>query len=157
MATEIERKFIVAPEKLPELMSKPRHIKQGYLTEGGNTCRIRILDDIEARLTIKGKGTLSRPEFEYTIPLEDAKELYKLSLYSLEKDRYTLEIGGKEWVVDKFIDEFGNVFWMAEIEMQSEHEEFESPQWILNDVTENSDYSNKNIAKFGIATLGTRK
>ena len=80
MAIEIERKFLVSGDFLPEAVSSTR-IVQGYIcSQPGRTVRIRIRGE-EGFLTIKGasdeKG-LSRYEFEQKIPLVDAERLLEL-------------------------------------------------------------------------------
>jgi adenylate cyclase len=75
MAKEIERKFLVDKSKLPKNLPKPHNITQGYIQAKGATVRIRISDN-KAYLTLKGKTEgISRSEFEYPIPFEDAKSL----------------------------------------------------------------------------------
>ena len=75
MAQEIERKFLVDSSKLPANLPQPHKITQGYIQAKGATVRIRISND-KAYLTLKGKTKgISRSEFEYQIPLEDAKNM----------------------------------------------------------------------------------
>ena len=84
MGIEIERKYLVKGSQWKT--DRPANLVQGYLcTTEGSTVRVRIAD-LKAFLTIKGKTTgISRAEFEYEIPLSDAKELLQLSNGSLVK------------------------------------------------------------------------
>ena len=80
MHTEIERKFLVKGDFLPDVYAR-RRIVQGYICSApGRTVRVRIREN-ESFLTIKGasdeKG-MSRYEFEQAIPMEDAEQLLKL-------------------------------------------------------------------------------
>ena len=80
MALEIERKFLVNPEKLPaQILTSGEKISQGYLCiEPARTVRVRIKGS-QGFLTIKGITVgITRQEFEYPIPFEDAQELLKL-------------------------------------------------------------------------------
>ena len=75
MATEIERKFLVAGDGWRAAAAgPPRRLAQAYLAGGaGTTVRVRIVDDAEAFLTIKGISQgATRAEFEYPLPLADA-------------------------------------------------------------------------------------
>ncbi len=92
MGTEIERKFLVKDTSFMEAATGCRHIVQGYLCrESGRTVRVRINDD-KAWLTIKGKSTgdgLSRTEWEYEIPVEEARPMMDLCSGKLiDKHRY---------------------------------------------------------------------
>ena len=102
MALEIERKFIVKGTPWKDLIGT--YMEQGYLTQNEATVRIRITDD-KAWLTIKGqtKG-LSRPEYEYSIPLKDALEMMELfcGQNRISKTRYKIDFEGFTWEVDVF-------------------------------------------------------
>jgi adenylate cyclase len=78
MATEIERKFLVNGTQWRN--GTGTRIQQGYLNrDKARTVRVRVRAD-QAFLTVKGPNQgASRAEFEYEIPLADAKELLKLS------------------------------------------------------------------------------
>ena len=95
-----------------------------------------------AFITVKGKGTLSRSEFEYEIPCEDCEKLLAECESKIVKIRY--KIG--RWELDFFT---ALNFHMAEIELSSEDEKFDLPEWILKEVTEDKTYSNVELAKRG--------
>ncbi|MBO7161139.1 MAG: CYTH domain-containing protein [Paludibacteraceae bacterium] len=143
---EIERKFLVDKTQWVK-PNKGCYFQQGYLAENGCTLRVRIAED-KAYLTIKGKTTgFSRAEFEYEIPLEDARQMMKLSLYPpIEKIRYKVEVGGKIWEVDEFLGAHQGLL-LAEIELESEDEAFEMPIWAGKEVTGDARYYNSSLSK----------
>ncbi len=143
---EIERKFLVN-KALWQAPDKGCYFQQGYLAKDGCTVRVRIAED-KAYLTIKGmtKG-ISRAEFEYEIPLEDAHQLMELCVCPpIEKIRYKVEVGGKIWEVDEFLGVHQGLL-MAEIELQSEYETFEMPIWAGKEVTGDARYYNSSLSK----------
>ena len=145
MAKEIERKFLVDTGKLPAL-PKGMVLKQGYIPTQGITVRARISDD-QAFLTLKGRAAgLTRSEFEYPIPVKDARQiLNELCAHPLiEKTRYLIPYGVHTWELDIFEgDNEGLV--VAEIELSSENEVFELPAWVTEDVSYDTKYRNSNL------------
>ena len=144
MAREIERKFLVRGNAWRS--AEHTYFCQGYLnSDKHRTVRIRVADDA-AQLTVKGLTTgPTRAEFEYTIPVDDAKELLDLCEKPLiEKNRRVIPHGGLTWEVDEFLgDNLGLV--VAEIELESEDQEFERPEWIGEEVTDDPRYFNSNL------------
>jgi len=64
--------------------------------------RIRIEDE-KGFITIKGKTTgVSRDEFEYEIPYNDAKKMIKLCDKTIIKKRTTVKFNKRYWVIDIF-------------------------------------------------------
>src|SRR3954464_5443244 len=123
MATEIERKFLVKQDALPTDLPAADELEQGYLsTEPAVRVRLVARPDgtRHAELTIKGKGLLSRAEFNYPIPVADAEALLKLCARGLRKVRRKLG----RWELDHFRD---RDLWLAEIELESEDERFDRP------------------------------
>lgn len=144
---EIERKFLVQQgiEKYL-LKAKKYDIRQGYLQKNADcTVRIRLKNDI-GYLTIKGKSkNFTRDEFEYEIPFEDANELLKLCGKNvLEKTRYELTIEKKKWEIDEFHGKL-NGLWLAEIELENECENFNTPEWLGKEVSLDFNFSNSNL------------
>lgn len=147
MGVEIERKFLVDPQKW-EQFEKPegKPYKQGYLVnEKHKTVRIRTAGD-QAFITIKGATEgFTRKEFEYEIPLKDARELLKnFDLQGIEKTRYRIPLGGKVWEIDVFSGGNEGLI-VAEIELKSETDEFEKPDFLLEEVTDDARYYNSNL------------
>lgn len=148
MATEIERKFLVAKENLARIQpERSVRMRQGYLSRApGRTVRVRIEDD-RAFLTIKGRASgLARPEFEYEIPLADASALLEMADGPLvEKVRHYVPFGGLVWEVDEFFgDNEGLV--VAEVELSREDQAFEKPDFVGAEVTSDPRYLNSRLA-----------
>lgn len=147
MAQEIERKFLVAGDDWLK-DAKGEFYIQGYLsTTSGKTVRVRVANN-RGWLTIKGKTQgITRPEYEYEIPLKDATEMLEMCEQPIiEKIRYKVEHAGKIWEVDVFGKEnYGLV--IAEIELKSEDEKFKTPSWIGKEVSGEKKYSNSSLTK----------
>ena len=146
MAIEIERKFLVQGEAWRAAPAV--FYSQGYLNrDKARTVRVRIAGD-EAFLTIKGQSVgASRAEFEYAIPLADARELLAMCEQPLiEKNRRKIPHAGFVWEVDEFLGEnLGLV--VAEIELPTEDTQFARPDWVGQEVTDDARYFNSNLAK----------
>jgi adenylate cyclase len=108
--------------------------------------RIRVSGD-SAWLTIKGGLTgFSRPEFEYEIPVQDALEMMKLSIYPpVEKVRHVIYEDGKKWEVD-FFEGANKGLVLAELELQDENEAVDLPSWVKKEVTGEIQYHNSRLA-----------
>lgn len=144
---EIERKFLVK-EQLWEGIEKPSpsRIVQAYLVNSAEkTVRIRI-KGTKGFLTIKGPTQgISRAEFEYEIPLKDADEL--ISTFAekvIEKFRYEISFKNHLWEVDVFTGKLEGLY-LAEIELNSEDEHFELPDWVGEEVSTDPNYYNSNL------------
>ena len=146
---EIERKFLVNDEIRNILQNlTPKKIQQGYMSENEKgVVRVRTKGE-KGVLTIKAanKG-ISRDEFEYEIPFEEAEEMLGLfcEVY-ISKERYTINYGQHEWEVDVFHGKLEGLI-VAEIELGSEEEEFELPRWIDKEVSDDKRYYNSNLIK----------
>lgn len=148
MATEIEKKFLVDLSKLGEL-PEGKEIQQGYFeTSEKAVVRARVKGD-KGYLTIKGETHgATRSEFEYEIPVKDAKEMIADLCQQpvVSKVRYEIPYAGHVWELDLFkgVNE-GLV--VAEIELASENQPFEKPEWVAKEVTEDPRYYNSNLIK----------
>jgi adenylate cyclase len=142
MGLEIERKFLVRKEQLPQDLPEGDELEQGYLSVDP-TVRVRLVTGREgtrhAELTIKGKGMLSRQEFNYPIPDEDAEALLALCDRGLRKVRRKLG----RFDLDHFRE---RDLWLAEIELSDERERFERPPWLGEEVTGDPRYANSRLA-----------
>ena len=147
MGVEIERKFLLAGDEW-RARGEPLLLRQGYLSsDAARVVRVRIEGD-QAYLTIKGKSVgATRGEWEYPIPLPDAGELLALCEQPLvEKFRRKIEFAGNVWEVDEFLGaNLGLV--VAEIELSSEDQAFERPDWIGLEVTHDPRYFNSALAR----------
>jgi adenylate cyclase len=122
---------------------------QGYLVNSPDlTVRVRV-KGAEAFLTLKGasKG-ISRSEFEYPVPVADAEHMLRdLSVSPpVDKVRYRVRVGGHVWDLDVFAGENAGLV-MAEVELDSEDEAFEMPDWAGREVTGDPRYYNVNLAR----------
>ncbi len=147
MAIEIERKFLVK-EKPFSIAKRSLKINQGYIiNEKSKVIRVREKGD-DYFLTIKGNNIgISRLEYDFPISKEDAKELIfhfcKTTL--IEKTRHYIEHEEHTWEVDEFHGK-NNGLIVAEIELESEDEKFEKPDWVGEEVTQDDRYYNMNLA-----------
>lgn len=142
MAIEIERKFLVTNNKWKQGLT-PTIFKQAYLnSDAERTVRIRIAGD-KAWLTIKSKTIdISREEFEYEIPVNEAEQLLTLcETDALEKNRYFLKSGKLTWEIDEFLGANTGLI-VAEIELSDEHQQFEKPTWLGEEVSGDKRYFN---------------
>lgn len=145
MAQEIERKFLVKDDSFKQQAYHFSRIAQGYICSArGRTVRVRIRDE-KGYLTIKGpagvKG-LSRYEWEKEIPLEEAQELMKLCEPGLiDKTRFLVKSGKHIFEVDEFYGENEGLI-IAEVELNSEDETYEKPDFVGEEVTGDVRYYN---------------
>ncbi len=147
---EIERKFLVDSETFKQQAFKETRIIQGFLnTHKDRTVRVRLKGN-EGFLTIKGKSTsngLSRFEWEKEISKTDAESLLQLcEKEKIEKTRYEVKVGNHIFEVDEFFGENKGLV-IAEIELNSENETFEKPDWLGKEVTGQIQYYNSQLSK----------
>lgn len=146
MGKEIERKFLVNGDAWRVLGQGIRY-RQGYLsTVKERTVRVRTIAD-KGYLTIKGvsKG-IARAEFEYEIPIDDANALLDdlCERPLIEKDRRKITHGHHTWEVDEFFGDNAGLI-VAEVELESEDQVFEKPEWIGREVSDDPRYFNANL------------
>ncbi len=143
MGQEIERKFLLTGDGWQGLAEGIEY-RQGYLCASKErSVRIRIAGN-KGFLTIKG-ATIGavRSEYEYEIPLADARSLLD-SLCpqpQIEKKRYTIPYRGFNWEIDEFFGLNAGLI-VAEIELEAENQVFERPEWIGKEVTGDPRYYN---------------
>ena len=146
MGVEIEHKFLVKGDGWRR-QGQPVLIRQGYLSSHPErVVRVRIYGD-EAFMTIKSKMLgMSRGEWEYPLPLADAQEFLDRLCEQpiIEKYRRRIEFGGFTWEVDEFLGVNAGLV-VAEIEVPSEDQAFERPDWVGDEVTDDSRYLNSNL------------
>ena len=144
MGYEIERKFLVNGDyKSKSFKAYP--IKQGYLSlSGTSVVRVRIRGE-KGFITVKSsvaEGSLTRNEWEYEIPVLDAEEMLGLCKEGMiDKTRYLVKVGNHLFEVDEFYGENEGLL-IAEVELESEDEKFEIPEWLGEEVTGNVRYYN---------------
>jgi adenylate cyclase len=147
---EIERKFLVKSEEFKEHAFAKNEIAQGYLNSNAErTVRVRIKGN-QGFLTIKGKGNesgMTRFEWEKEIPVSEAKMLLELCENGvIRKVRFEVKLGDHIYEIDEFFGENEGLI-IAEIELQSEDEAFEKPEWLGEEVTNNVKYYNSYLSK----------
>ncbi len=145
MGVEIERKFLVKDGWQPS--GESVRMKQGYLPgTGPMLVRIRV-EDQRAFLTLKGRTEgITRSEYEYEIPMQDAEELLlRCQKNVVEKTRYFIPAGDYTWEVDVFAGANKGLT-IAEIELSDEDEVFERPDWLGAEVSADGRYYNSRLA-----------
>lgn len=148
MAKEIERKFLVRNDGWRSAVETRSVLRQGYIASmDDRSVRVRILDGKSARLTIKiGRSAITRDEFEYDIPVADAKELLQNAIgIVIEKTRHRVPYEGFVWEVDVFAGEHRGLV-IAEVEMTAETDNPALPAWLGREVTGDFRYSNQALA-----------
>lgn len=157
MGQEIERKFLLKNDGWRALASGTLY-RQGYLNSAKErTVRIRTIGE-HAFLTIKGITTgATRAEYEYPIPLEDCNAMLDTLAEKpvIEKKRYKIRQGGLTWEIDEFFGDNTGLI-VAEVELQSEGQAFEKPEWLGAEVTADPRYFNSNLVKHPYTKWQTR-
>ncbi|RMH70250.1 MAG: CYTH domain-containing protein [Gemmatimonadetes bacterium] len=152
MATEIERKFLVTGNEWRS-EATGQYLQQGYIsTQPERTVRVRIVANT-AYLAIKGKSRgASRLEFEYEIPIADARELMQLCEHlPLEKTRYRLEVDGLIWEIDVFEGQNQGLI-LAEVEVNYLDQPLRLPSWVGQEVTGDPRYFNSYLVQHPFTT-----
>lgn len=149
MSQEIERKFLVKGEYKSQAVRSFR-IVQGYLSSvTGRTVRIRIKGD-KGFITIKGQSNesgLSRYEWEKEIPIHEARELLLLCEPGvIDKTRYEIPVGKHTFEVDEFYGDNSGLT-LAEVELETEDENYTKPEWLGEEVTGDRRYYNSWLTK----------
>ena len=153
MAKEIERKFLVRSDEWRSHVASSAKLVQAYVTVNDDrNVRVRLIDEMSAKLTIKvGTSTMVRDEFEYDIPLNDAEELASCAIgIVIEKTRHKVPVADKTFEIDVY-DGFYSGLVVAEVELKSEDEHFERPDWLGDEVTADRRYSNMVLATTDLA------
>ena len=146
MNIEIERKFTV--NEIPKKITNSFVIEQFYmLIDKDFVQRLRIFNDKKAIISLKQNCSgLKRYEFEYEIPLVDARKIISIGNFlSIKKIRHELIIDNIKWEVDQFLEKNKGLV-IAEVELQNEDQKLNLPKWIEKDVTNQNKYYNYNLA-----------
>lgn len=148
MPLEIEHRFLVEPTRLPKALPKGKHLQQGFLSLEP-VVRVRVVTPPRgkpvARLTVKGRGLRVRQEFEYAIPVADARKLLKLcGTRMIEKIRRRLG----PWEIDQYLGRHKGL-WTAEIELPSQKTPLPRPlpPWASREVTTDPRFTNARLAQ----------
>lgn len=156
MGLEIERRFLVRTTAWQDQVRNRVHLSQGYISISphGVTTRVRH-DHNQGWLTLKAPVTagtqpatapIQRWEFEYAIPLEDARRLLEHCPHQLSKARHVLSLTCGDWVVDCFAGvNYGLV--LAEVEMERPDASLALPPWLGPEVSGDGRLSNAALAR----------
>lgn len=154
--TEIERKFLVH-KKWPK-PDKGTSCLQGYLSlKPERIVRVRLMNE-RATLTIKAlKTALTRHEYEYDIPVNEAKFLlHNVCLQPLiHKTRYQVFFHGFRWEIDEFHGLNSGLI-LAEVELTTEDQAVKLPPWLGREVTNDPRYYNANLVTQPFSTWAKR-
>ena len=154
MPLEIERKFLVTHDGWRAAAHAVVPMAQGYINDmaamdsGAQkaSVRVRIQGDA-AYLNIKSRELgHTRQEFDYPVPVNEARELLALCVGGLiDKRRHLVRHGGLLWEVDEFLGDNAGLV-VAEIELESEDETFAQPDWAGAEATHAARYYNLALA-----------
>ncbi|MCM1983193.1 CYTH domain-containing protein [Lyngbya confervoides] len=153
MGIEIERKFLVAGDAWKHQASGVRY-RQGYLTRSpAVTVRIRLVGEV-GYLTVKGPVVnLTRPEYEYEIPGEDARQMLRHWCRDqiIEKNRYRIPFAGLIWEVDEFLGPNQGLI-LAEVELSDPAQPVDLPSWVDQEVSGDNRYYNSYLVQHPYTT-----
>lgn len=148
MPTEIEKKFLVKSDDWRKDADEGLVMVQGYLQSNEqSSVRVRLAGD-RAWLNIKSATLgISRSEYEYAIPADDAQEILSnlCGQPVIAKTRYHVKVAEHTWEVDVFDGDNKGLI-VAEIELSAEDEVFETPQWAGDEVSLDTRYYNVCLA-----------
>ena len=145
---EIERKYLPKGDGWRNAAGPGVVVRQGYLASGACTVRVRVKGD-NGYITVKGPTTgASRAEYEYPIPIEDARAMLDSLCATplIEKTRYVVRHAGLSFEIDEFHGENAGLV-LVEVELESEDQKIELPEWVGEEVTSDSRYYNSNLAR----------
>lgn len=150
MSVEIERKYLVKSMDWKGRADTGTRFLQGYLANTKKAAiRVRIAGE-RAWLTLKGaRAGISRLEFEYPLPVADAKQMLQEFCQGqvIDKTRYRLPLDEHVWEIDVFHDANEGLV-LAEIEIENEQESFSLPGWIGEEVSADKRYYNAYLSQY---------
>jgi len=165
MPVEIERKFLVSDDAWRGQAHAVVPMAQGYLNDlslveaGAMQASVRVRVAGEAGfLNIKSRELgRSRQEFEYPVPLDDARALLALCVGGIvDKRRHLVRHGEHIWEIDEFLGDNAGLV-VAEIELAAVDESFERPRWLGVEVTSLPRYYNLALASYPYAHWSQRE
>lgn len=152
MALEIERKFLVRGDAWRAEVERSVPMAQGYLGGDLASVRVRLEGDL-AMLNIKSRlGGISRQEFEYPIPSDEAREmLARLAGDKVTKTRHFVRHQGSLWEIDEFTATNAGLV-LAEIELEHCDQSFAAPPWLGREVSYDQRFYNALLAQMPFCT-----
>jgi adenylate cyclase len=149
MGIEIERKFRVANDSWRQQVGVSTLLRQGYLANTARaSVRVRLAGD-ESLLSVKAMTPgRARAEYEVAIPTADANEMLDRLCEGplVEKWRHIVIHAGHQWEIDEFLGDNAGLV-IAELELDCEDEEFASPPWLGDEVTQDERYYNFRLSQ----------
>lgn len=156
---EIEKKWLIDKNNIPYNLNNSSvekiEIKQTYLCFDPEM-RVRNYNNGQSyEFTIKNNMSedgMIRDEENLDITKEQYDNLIKKQEgNTINKTRYQLYADGQLIAIDIFHDELDGLAYM-EIEFPNEGEarEYKNPSWIIKDVTDDINYKNGHLARYGI-------
>ncbi len=144
MAKEIERKYLVINNNWQNNIIRKSVYRQGYMSSNKN-CSVRIrISENRATINIKSATLgITRDEYEYEIPLDDANEMLdKLCTKPLiEKTRHYVKENDSTWELDVFSGDNEGLI-VAEIELDDADQLIKLPDWAGKEVSDDPKYYN---------------
>jgi len=158
MGLEIERKFLVRNQAWRDLAQPGVAYAQGYLTrESGRTVRVRVAGN-QGFLTLKSPTEgISRREYEYVIPVNEAWELLEFLCYQplIEKTRYRIPLTSVVWEIDEFRGANQGLI-LAEVELDHPDQDLVLPDWIGLEVSGDPRYFNSYLNQHPYSTWANK-
>lgn len=154
MPLEIERKYRVTSDAWRDQAHEVLPMAQGYLNDTASldsgaqkaSVRVRIQGE-QAFLNLKSREIgHTRQEFDYPIPVDEARALLALCVGGLiDKRRHLVRHGGLLWEVDEFLGDNAGLV-VAEVELEQADQAIDLPEWVGAEVTDEVRYYNLALA-----------
>lgn len=162
MGLEIEKKWVIDKDKIPYDLSKADcfEITQTYINYAPEI-RVREIKSngmtwhMMAIKRYVNEEALTREESDFYITKEEYENTVGKGLDStIYKKRYQFDVDGLTYAVDIFEGELEGLAYL-EIEFESEElaNSFETPDWIIKDVTNDRRFKNQQLAQFGMPEI----
>jgi adenylate cyclase len=149
MAVEIERKFRVINDDWRSAVRTSTLLRQGYLANTARaSIRVRLAGE-QGWLSVKAMTPgRSRAEYEAAIAAADANEMLSRLCEGplIEKWRHIVAHAGDDWEIDEFLGANSGLV-IAELELDSEQQQFARPEWLGAEVTEDQRYYNFRLSQ----------
>ena len=154
MPLEIERKYRVTRDAWRQQAHQVIPMAQGYLNDtasldsGAQKASVRVrIQGQQAFLNLKSREIgHTRQEFDYPIPVEDARDLLALCVGGLiDKRRHLVRHAGLVWEVDEFLGDNAGLV-VAEVELEHPDQAVDLPEWVGEEVTDQVRYYNLALA-----------
>ena len=148
MALEIERRFLIKNDHWKEFIINKTSIEQGYLSYNLEDWIIRIrFNGKTFKISLKKHiKNFTNYEYEYLIPNNEGEKIMATLTNKIKKERFFLEVDNKNWIVDCFKDK-NFPLQIAEIELNSENEEFILPPFVSREITGLKTFTNLSLTK----------